>query len=369
MKEPQLLNRQKEGTKYRILTWDLWKLRFQTHIWVKFGTHFMDLQDLRILRGPKMENRSPPGPQLCYLFQAGIPKIGLLGQINGVLASRETKIRSPRGEICLGDPKFGHFGQIWGPWSRIWASQTLDRGSPTPNLGSQRPNFGSKLANQAILASWGPPFWPLGGQNDPKSVLREVKNWPFYPIFLISVEWEKLPSLLFWTTYFRPPKGLKSKKEPPPFPLLSDEPQKLLKKWRKISDFLSFFGPRARNIHIPVARREGPLQGPHQKWSKRAQKWPKIDPFEGVESLPNPIARALFGVEGRPVRVVPNRGSKNGQKGPPRPQIEGPRPSIEDLPTPRPQKWPFLGPSEGVFLPPKGETCRLLGLHFEGPFK
>ena len=80
-----------------------------------FLTHFMDLQDLRILRGPKMENRSPPGPQLCYLFQAGIPKIGLLGQINGVLASRETKIRSPRGEICLGDHKFGHFGQIRGP--------------------------------------------------------------------------------------------------------------------------------------------------------------------------------------------------------------------------------------------------------------
>ena len=44
-----------------------------------FLTHFMDLQDLRILRGPKMENRSPPGPQLCYLFQAGIPEIGLLG--------------------------------------------------------------------------------------------------------------------------------------------------------------------------------------------------------------------------------------------------------------------------------------------------
>ena len=140
-----------------------------------FLTHFMDLQDLRILRGPKMENRSPPGPKLCYLFQAGIPKIGLLGQINGVLASRETKIRSPRGEICLGDPKFGHFGQIRGPWSRIWASQTLDRGSPTPNLGSQRPNFEqnwpfpghSGLLGTPILTSgrskW-PQICPPGGQ-------------------------------------------------------------------------------------------------------------------------------------------------------------------------------------------------------------
>ena len=87
-----------------------------------------------------------------------------------------------------------------------------------------------------------------------------------------------------------------------------------------------------------------------------AQKWPKIDPFEGVESLPNPIARALFGVEGRPVRVVPNRGSKNGQKGPPRPQIEGPRPSIEDLPTPRPPKMTLFGPPfGGVFTPLGGD--------------
>ena len=153
-----------------------------------------------------------------------------------------------------------------------------------------------------------------------------------------------MPSLLFWTTYFRPPKGLKSKKEPPPFPLLSDEPQKLLKKWRKISDFLSFFGLRARDIHIPVARREGPLKGPPQKWSKGPKNDPKSTPLRGVESLPNPIARALFGVEGRPVRVVPKSWSKNGQKGPPRPQNEGPRPSIEDLPTPRPPKMTLFGP-------------------------
>ena len=77
-------------------------------------THFWDLQDLRILRGPKMENRSPPGPKLCYLFQAGIPKIGLLGtfrpqigQIDRVLTSSEVKIRSPKGEICLGTTDFG----------------------------------------------------------------------------------------------------------------------------------------------------------------------------------------------------------------------------------------------------------------------
>ena len=77
-------------------------------------------------------------------------------------------------------------------------------------------------------------------------------------------------------------------------------------------------------------------------------------PFWGVESLPNPIARALFGVEGRPGRVVPKPWSKNAQKGPPRPQIEGPRPSIEDLPTPWPPKMTLFGPLRGGVFTPQG---------------
>ena len=133
-----------------------------------FLTHFMDLQDLRILRGPKMENRSPPGPKLCYLFQAGIPKIGLKGQINGVLTPKGGQNSLPKGKSVLGTTNLAKIGQIWGPWSRIWASQTLDRGSPTPNLASQRPNFESKLAHSR-------PFWPPG---DPHFGLSEVKMTP-----------------------------------------------------------------------------------------------------------------------------------------------------------------------------------------------
>ena len=115
-------------------------------------------------------------------------------------------------------------------------------------------------------------------------------------------------------------------------------------------------GPRARNIHIPVARREGPLKGPHRKWPKMAQKWPKIDPFEGVESLPNPIARALFGVrgaarEGRPKSRVqkwskrasqtPNWGSQTLDRGPPDPQT--------------PKMTLFGPPFGGVFTPQGGD--------------
>ena len=108
-----------------------------------FLTHFMDLQDLRILRGPKMENRSPPGPKLCYLFQAGIPKIGLLGQINGVLAS-------------LGDQNsVPHRGNLsWGP--QIW-----------PFWPNSRP----------LISDLGLPD-PRSGVSDPKSGLPETQFWP-----------------------------------------------------------------------------------------------------------------------------------------------------------------------------------------------
>ena len=179
MKEPQLLNRQKEGTKYRILTWDLWKRSFQTHIWVKFGTHFMDLQDLRILRGPKMENRSPPGPQLCYLFQAGTPKIGIFGPSRpknwpnrpGFDLLQRSKFAPPEGKSVLGPQILASLRSKSGSWVSDLGSQTLE-------LASQR----------ADLASRGQK-WPLG---DPKSVSQ---TWKIDPIFLI-LRWEKLPSFI-----------------------------------------------------------------------------------------------------------------------------------------------------------------------------
>ena len=151
MKETNSWIDKKKGLNTGFLCWDLWKLRFQTHIWVKFGTHFWDLQDLRILRGPKMENRSPPGPKLCYLFQAGIPEIGLLR---------------------VSDPKIGQIDRVL----------TSSRGQ---NSLSQR---GNRLSDHR--------FWPPRGQKwplrDPKSVSQ---TWKIDPIFLI-LRWEKLPSFI-----------------------------------------------------------------------------------------------------------------------------------------------------------------------------
>ena len=100
-----------------------------------FLTHFWDLQDLRILRGPKMENRSPPGPQLCYLFQAGIPKIGLKGQINGVLASFGDQNSVPqRGNLSWGP-------QIWPFWPNL-RPLISDLGLPDPRSGVSDPRSG-----------------------------------------------------------------------------------------------------------------------------------------------------------------------------------------------------------------------------------
>ena len=133
-----------------------------------FLTHFMDLQDLRILRGPKMENRSPPGPQLCYLFQAGIPKIGLLGQINGVLASLGDQNSVPhRGNLSWGP-------QIWPFWpnSRPLIS---DLGLPDPRSGVSDPKSGLPETQFWVKIGQSRPFWPPG---DPHFDLPEVKMTP-----------------------------------------------------------------------------------------------------------------------------------------------------------------------------------------------
>ena len=132
-----------------------------------FLTHFMDLQDLRILRGPKMENRSPPGPQLCYLFQAGIPKIGLLGQINGVLASGRPKFGPPEGKSVLGTPNLAILAKSEAP--------DLGSGPPRPSIGGLRPQIWAP--RDPILTQNWPirPFWPPG---DPHFDLPEVKMTP-----------------------------------------------------------------------------------------------------------------------------------------------------------------------------------------------
>ena len=134
-----------------------------------FLTHFMDLQDLRILRGPKMENRSPPGPKLCYLFQAGIPEIGHLrvsdpkfGQIDRVLTSFGGQNSLPqRGKCSLGPQILASLRSKSGSWVSDLGSQTLELASQRSNLASQR----SKMTSER----------PKIGLPDPK----------IYPIFLI----------------------------------------------------------------------------------------------------------------------------------------------------------------------------------------
>ena len=133
-----------------------------------FLTHFWDLQDLRILRGPKMENRSPPGPQLCYLFQAGIPKIGLLGQINGVLTSFGGQNSVPqRGNLSWGP-------QIWPFWPNP-RPLISDLGLPDPRSGVSDPKSGLpetqfwvKIGQSGHSGLPGTPFWPPRGQNRPQ---------------------------------------------------------------------------------------------------------------------------------------------------------------------------------------------------------
>ena len=158
-------------------------------------------------------------------------------------------------------------------------------------------------------------------------------------------------------------------KRPPPKPPPFRRWSKKRPKTDKNGQFLAVF--RASGPKHPYSSRSkgGPPQGASPKMAKKGPKMTQNRPFWGARGPPKSIARGLFGVEGRPVKVVPNLWSKMVEKGPPRPQIEGPRSQIEGPRPPDPQKWPFLGPHLGVFLPPKGETCRLLGLHFEGPFK
>ena len=85
----------------------------------------------------------------------------------------------------------------------------------------------------------------------------------------------------------RPSKGSRnqrsSSKDLPQSPLLSVAGSKKRQKRRKNTKNEPLLGPRARNIHISVARREGPLKGPHQKWSKRAQNDPKSTLLRGRE--------------------------------------------------------------------------------------
>ena len=133
-----------------------------------FLTHFMDLQDLRILRGPKMENRSPPGPKLCYLFQAGIPKIGLLGQINGVLTSfgGQNSV-PPEGKSVLGTPNLAILAKSEAP--------DLGSGPPRPSIGGLRPQIWPPR-DPILDQNW--PIQAILAYGDPHFDLWEVKMTP-----------------------------------------------------------------------------------------------------------------------------------------------------------------------------------------------
>ena len=103
----------------------------------------MDLQDLRILRGPKMENRSPSGPQLCYLFQAGIPEIGLFGTFGpknwpnhlGFDLLQRSKFALPKGKKALGPQILASLRSKSGSW-------VSDLGFPDPRTGLPEGRFG-----------------------------------------------------------------------------------------------------------------------------------------------------------------------------------------------------------------------------------
>jgi len=219
---------------------------------------------------------------------------------------------------------------------------------------------------------WEVPYFPLYPQN---LWFWDLKNLKFEQILSIFYSFLEMSKIAQYFDYIdlRPPQGVSKSevflKRPPPKPPPSSRCLRKAPKTTKNGEKWATF--RASGPKHPYFSRSkgGPPHGASSKMAKKGPKMTQNRPFLRVVSPPKSIARGLFGVRGGPLKVVPNLWSKMVEKGPPRPQIEGPRPSIEDLPTPRPQKWPFLGPSEGVFLPPLGEGCRLLGLHFEGPFK
>ena len=125
------------------------------------------------------------GPKLCYLFQAGIPKIGLLGTSGPQnwpnrpgfdLPRGQNSL--PRGEICLGTTDFGL------PEAQI---RVLGLGS-----GSPRPS------------NWPPrgQIWPPEVKNDlweTQNRSPRPKNLSNFPHF----ENEKNCPVLFWTTNLR----------------------------------------------------------------------------------------------------------------------------------------------------------------------
>ena len=108
------------------------------------------------------------GPKLCYLFQAGIPEIGLKGQINGVLASFGDQNSVPQRGNLSWDHKFG----LERPNSRPLIS---DLGLPDPRSGVSDPKSGLPETQFCSKLAHSRPFWPPG---DPHFDLWEVKMTP-----------------------------------------------------------------------------------------------------------------------------------------------------------------------------------------------
>ena len=166
-------------------------------------THFWDLQDLRILRGPKMENRSPPGPKLCYLFQAGIPKIGHFGTSGSKNWPNLPGFDLPRGqnslshrEICLRTTDFGLFEvkiRVLG----------LGSGVPDPRTGLPEGRFGLPEVKNDL--------WETQNRSP-----RPEKSIQF------SSFWDEKNCPVFWLHRFETPQRVSNLRSirPPPSPSL-----------------------------------------------------------------------------------------------------------------------------------------------------
>ena len=139
----------------------------------------MDLQDLRILRGPKMENRSPFGAKTLLPFPGWDPR-------NWPFRPNRPGFDLSRGQNSLsqrGNLSWDH--RFWPPWGPNQGPD-LGSGPPRPSIGGLRPQI------------WPPrgQIWPPRGQKwplrDPKSVSQTQKSIQFSSFW----EWEKLPSFI-----------------------------------------------------------------------------------------------------------------------------------------------------------------------------
>ena len=128
----------------------------------------MDLQDLRILRGPKMENRSPFGAKTLLPFPGWDPRNWpFRPNQRGFDPQRRSKFGPPEGKSVLGTPNLAILAKSEAP--------DLGSGPPRPSIGGLRPQIWPPR-DPILTQNW--PIQAILAYGDPHFDLWEVKMTP-----------------------------------------------------------------------------------------------------------------------------------------------------------------------------------------------